>query len=282
MILDNDGVALHVMDDGVPDGPPVLFLHGITSCVHTWDWAVPLLADRHRVLRLDFRGHGRSGRASGTYHFPSYVDDAEAVCRQVIGRPAIVVGHSLGGGTAAALAQRHPELVAAAFLEDPALMRADDTLEGNSLGDVFALMRQTVPMMQAQGIAPEALAAMLGGMPGSTGAPMGTTLHADAMLAMATGLLQLDVSVLDPVVEGAMVPAFDPAAPIPVPSLVLAADSASPDAIVRAPQIARLAEHSPHTEVKVAAGASHLIHDELAQRDAYAAELLAFVAAHSD
>jgi esterase len=281
MIIDNDGVSLHVAEDGVADGPPILFLHGITSCVHTWDWAVPLFADRYRVLRLDFRGHGQSGRAQGTYHFPSYVSDAAAVCRQVIGRPAVVVGHSLGGGTAAALAQQHPDLVAAAFMEDPALFSGDEEMDDNSLMDVFAMMQQTVPMMQGQGIAVDALAEMLGAMPSTTGVPMATALHADSIRAMAQGLLQLDVHVLDPVIDGSMVVAYDSLAAIPVPSLVLAADPASPDAVVRAPQVERLAAHSPLTEVKIAPAASHLIHDELAQRDAFAADLLAFVARHS-
>jgi esterase len=277
MFIDNDGVSLHVAEDGVADGPPILFLHGITSCVDTWGWALPLLADRYRVLRLDFRGHGQSGRAPGTYQFPSYRSDAAAVCRQVIGGPAIVVGHSLGGGTAAALAQAHPEFVAAAFMEDPVLMGADDTLEGNSLGEAFALMRQMVPVMQEQGMTAQALADLLGGMPGSTGVPMAQVMHADALLAMASGLLQLDAAVLDPVITGEMVPAYDPLTAIPVPSLVLAADPASPDAVVRAVQVQRLAEHSPLTEVRVMAGAGHLIHDSLAHRQAYTDALLAFL-----
>jgi pimeloyl-ACP methyl ester carboxylesterase len=282
MMIDNEGVSLHVTDEGRPDGPPVLFLHGITSCVHTWDWVLPHLADRYRVLRLDFRGHGESGRAEGSYQFADYITDAAAVCRQLVGGPAVVVGHSLGGGTAAALAQQHPELVTAAFMEDPALMAAvdvvdGDALEGNALGDVFALMRQTVPVMQAQGMSPTELAAMLAGMPGTTGVPMGEALHPDAMEAMASGLLHLDVRVLDPVLDGSMRPAYDPDQPIPVPSLVLAADPASPDAVVRAPQVQRLAANSPHTEVRVMPGASHLIHDELGQRDAYLAALLNFL-----
>lgn len=99
MFIDNDGVALHVADDGQHDAPVVLVLHGITSCTTTWDWLVPHLVDTHRILRLDFRGHGQSGRAPGTYHFPSYLSDAIAVCEQLAGGPAFVLGHSLGGGT---------------------------------------------------------------------------------------------------------------------------------------------------------------------------------------
>ena len=38
-------------------GPVLLLLHGITSFGGTWEWIVPQLVERFRVLRLDFRGH---------------------------------------------------------------------------------------------------------------------------------------------------------------------------------------------------------------------------------
>jgi len=244
---------------------------------------VPLLAPNHRVLRLDFRGHGQSGRAEGTYHFPSYLADAVAVCEQAAGGQCVVVGHSLGGGTAAALAQQRPDLVRGIVLEDPALANRGHeqvTLEGNSLFAVFQMVRQMVPMLQQSGMMPEALAEALAITPGTDGAPMGAAMHPDAIHAMAVGLLQLDAAVLDPVLDGSMITAFDTEATIPVPGLVLAADGASPDAVVRAPDIERLAAHSPLVEVRIVAGAGHLIHDSLAHRGTLAAALLEFLAAH--
>lgn len=266
MIIDNHGVSLHVADDGDPSAPPVLVLHGITSCTATWDWLVPLLAPTHRVLRLDFRGHGGSGRAPGAYHFPEYLSDAIAVCEQVAGKPVVAVGHSLGGGTAAALAQQRPDLVSAVVLEDPALASASDTMDGNSLREAFGLMRQSVPMMQEQGMTADQVAALMGQMPSSSGAPLADLVTPDALAAMAAGLLVLDASVLDPVLEGSMRLAFDAAATIPVPGIVLAGDPGQPDTIVRQPQIDRLAVTSPHIEVRVVAGAGHLIHDSVTHR----------------
>jgi esterase len=281
MLIDNDGVSLYVAEDGDPAAPPLLLLHGITSSTSTWDWLVPDLASRHRVLRLDFRGHGRSGRAPGTYHMPSYVSDAVAVCEQVARRPCIVIGHSLGGGTAAALAQQRPDLVAGVVLEDPALFGAGDQLEGNSLLGVFALMRQSVPMLQEQQVAVDVLAGILGMSPSATGTPFAELLHADALTSTATGLLQLDASVLDPVLERTTTVAFDPLAAIPVPGLLLAADPASSDALVRKRDQDRLAEHSPLVEVRVMSGAGHLIHDELANRAGFAAAVQEFLDAAS-
>jgi pimeloyl-ACP methyl ester carboxylesterase len=269
MIIDNDGVSLHVASDGDPAAPPVLVLHGITSCTATWDWLVPLLAPTHRVLRLDFRGHGGSGRAPGAYHFPEYLSDAIAVCEQVAGAPVVAIGHSLGGGTAAALAQQRPDLVSGVILEDPALASASDTMDGNSLREAFALMRQSVPMMQEQGMTADQVAGIMGQLPSSSGAPLADVITPDALEAMAAGLLVLDASVLDPVLEGTMRLAFDATATIPVPGIVLAGDPAQPDTIVRQPQIDRLAATSGHIEVRVVAGAGHLIHDSIAHRQTF-------------
>jgi pimeloyl-ACP methyl ester carboxylesterase len=285
MQIDNHGVSLHVAEDGNPDGPAVLFLHGITSCTDTWDWALPDLVATHRVLRLDFRGHGDSARAEGTYGFTNCVADAIAAIEQLGAAPAVLVGHSLGGGTAAAVAQQRPDLVKAVLLEDPAIMEGNlegaepaDAAEGaaaepNALLAVFGMMRQTVPMLQASNMPVDGLVGMLSEGPGTDGRPMKETMQPDAIHAMASGLLRLDASVLDPVLAGVFDRVFDPHAPLPVPGIVLAGDSAMPDTIVRAPEKALLAANSPHVQVRTVAGAGHLIHDSLAHRDTMRAAL---------
>ena len=53
MQIHHDGVTLHVAEDGNPAAPPILLLHGITSFGGTWEWLVPELAERFRVLLLD-------------------------------------------------------------------------------------------------------------------------------------------------------------------------------------------------------------------------------------
>ena len=284
MIIENHGIALHVAEDGNPDGPTVLMLHGITSSTDTWNWLVPHLAADYRVLRLDFRGHGQSGRAEGSYHFPSYVSDAIAVCEQVAGSPCVVVGHSLGGGTAAAMAQQRPDLVRGLVLEDPALVgprQPGSEAPAGGLLAAFQMLRQMVPMIQQSGMTVAALTETLAAAPGASGAPMGDSMQPDALTAMASALLQLDATVLDPVLDASMTTAYDPQATIPVPGVVLAGDSAQPDTIVRAGEIALLAQHSPHIEVRVVAGAGHLIHDSLSFRATELAAVQEFLAANA-
>ncbi len=284
MIIDNEGVSLHVTHDGNPDGPTVLLLHGITGSTETWNWLVPHLATDYRVLRLDFRGHGQSGRAEGSYHFPSYVSDAIAVCEQVAAGPCVVIGHSLGGGSAAAMAQQRPDLVRGLVLEDPALVgprEPGSEAPAGGLLAAFQMLRQMVPMIQQSGMTAEALSGTLAGAPGTSGAPMGESMQPDALVAMASALLQLDVTVLDPVLDGSMTTAFVPTHAVAVPGLVLAGDSSQPDTIVRAGEIALLAQHSPHIDVRVVAGAGHLIHDSLGHRATMLDAIQEFLAANA-
>ena len=270
--LRTDTLTLHYEDDGDPNKPPILILHGITQSTATWSWLVPHLAADHRVVRLDFRGHGRSGRTPGAYTFPGYVADAQAVCEQVLGgTPAVVVGHSLGGGTAAGLAQTRPDLVRGVVLEDPAIMvpptaGESSALEGNTLLDGFRLMRESIPRLQASGIAVGDLVDILRAAPSPSGALFGDAVHDDALDAMAEAMLQLDASVLDPVFDGTNAPVFDPHRELPVPGIVLAGDPASPDTIVREADLARLTEYSPKIEQRVLRGVGHLIHDSKAHR----------------
>ncbi len=280
MQIHHDGITLHVAEDGDPAAPPILLLHGITSFGGTWDWFVPELAERFRVLRLDFRGHGASDRTPDRYGAAGYASDAIAAIEQVAGGPCVLIGHSLGGITAATVLQQRPDLVRAAVLEDPPLQRPrvdDNGLENNALMSSFRLMRDTLPGLQETGIAPELLAGILGSAPSADGTPFGERLHADALAAMAGSLLAVDVTVLDPVLNGTITSVFDLDAPLLQPCLIVAGDPAQPDSIAD-PEVAHhLADISPATEVVVVEGAGHLIHDELASRETFRSAAVEFL-----
>ncbi len=278
--LDNHGLTLHVAEDGDPDAPPVVILHGITQSTETWNWLVDDLAGTHRVLRLDFRGHGLSDRAAAYDSFDGYVSDAATVCRHA-GRPCVVIGHSLGGGTALALAQRHPDLVAAVCCEDPALAAAGPQLEGNVLLDAFRLIRDAAADLQASGISVDDLALAQRDTPSMAGPTFGELLHPDAIRAMAHGLLHLDPKVLDPVVEGRMTAPLDLGVSVDRPGMVVAADPDSPDCVARPELLAPLTAASPAIEARTVAGAGHLIHDSLDHRDTFRALALAVVAKYA-
>jgi pimeloyl-ACP methyl ester carboxylesterase len=95
-----------------------VLLHGFAGSIHWWDGVVGLLGVRHRVIRIDLLGHGGSVKPRSGYtmeHQAQLVD--EALGRLGV-RRALVVGHSMGGTVATALAQRDRRLVAGVVLID--------------------------------------------------------------------------------------------------------------------------------------------------------------------
>src|SRR5215813_7933223 len=146
LTLANGNVRLAASVDGPMDAAPILLLHGASVSRDTWDETKQQLMDRHCVWTLDFRGHGHSDRAPN-YNLAGYVSDAETALA-AIGRPAIVVGHSLGACVAGVLSQINPN-VRAVFLEDPPwfLGRAEDW-EQSVFSKLFSLLSLRMPRWQ--------------------------------------------------------------------------------------------------------------------------------------
>ena len=107
-----DGSGLHVELDGPVDGPPVVLTHteGMTSTA--WHYQKRRLAERFRSIVWDLPGCGRSrGPATGDYRLEKLARDLDAVVALAGGRPAILVGHGLGGVVALAFCALFPEKV---------------------------------------------------------------------------------------------------------------------------------------------------------------------------
>jgi len=103
------GVPLRLSEWGDPGRTPVVLSHGMFDHGRGFDLLAPLLADRFRVIAIDARGHGESGRADA-YTWHTDVMDVVNVARS-LGRPAHLVGHSKGGGIAIDAALRAPDAV---------------------------------------------------------------------------------------------------------------------------------------------------------------------------
>src|SRR5690349_13886702 len=96
-------------------GPPLVLLHGLGSSADDWLLQVPVLSQRYFTVAVDLRGHGRSRRAGdrGSFTIAQMADDVAALLEQLGQPPALVMGLSLGGCVAQALAVRHPQKVRA-------------------------------------------------------------------------------------------------------------------------------------------------------------------------
>lgn len=103
----------------VGEGAPVVLVHGLGTDASAWDRVVPILAEHHRVIRVDLPG----------YSLRSVVDvvpDATALADALVLRlerlgvgPAVFVGHSFGGAVCVIAARRHPQRCAGLALIAP-------------------------------------------------------------------------------------------------------------------------------------------------------------------
>lgn len=108
----SDGVSLHVEVDEGPPGPTIVFIHGWVCTLDSWHYQRLALRDTARMVFMDHRSHGRSGRS---YDHNSSIEQLADDLRVVLEEFApsgdlILVGHSMGGMTIMGLADAHPEL----------------------------------------------------------------------------------------------------------------------------------------------------------------------------
>src|ERR1700744_4746507 len=94
-----DGARIAVYQEGNPEGPTVVLVHGWPDSHVLWDGVVPLLAERFRIIRYDNRGVGQSGapKAVSAYTMARFADDFAAVTGDLSpGRPVHVLAHDWG------------------------------------------------------------------------------------------------------------------------------------------------------------------------------------------
>jgi non-heme chloroperoxidase len=80
----------------VGEGPPIVLLHGWSSSLRWWDRNIEALAAGHRVLALDFRGHGSSEKTASGHTMPGYAKDVHDFVAGMAAEGALLVGWSMG------------------------------------------------------------------------------------------------------------------------------------------------------------------------------------------
>lgn len=125
-------------------GPPVVLIHGVGADGGSWDAIVPSLAPRFTTVRLDLRGHGRSGHIEGPLTLADFARDVLDVLDAAGVARAHVVGFSLGGMIAQALALGHAARVDKLVLLSAVAGRTEQER---------ARVRERLEILRTQGIA---------------------------------------------------------------------------------------------------------------------------------
>lgn len=107
------GLRYNIRHWGDDEAPVVFFLHGWMDCSPTFQFVVDALQQDWHIIAPDWRGYGDSEWLSRPYWFPDYYADLHGILAHYSpGRPARVVGHSMGANIAAIYAGAFPKRIA--------------------------------------------------------------------------------------------------------------------------------------------------------------------------
>jgi pimeloyl-ACP methyl ester carboxylesterase len=113
---DIDGVRIHYQEKGA--GAPLVLLHGYTASTFAWKDVFDPLSEQFRVIAVDLKGFGFSGKPDGDYTRRAQGDLVIRLLDQLKIERAILCGNSMGGEVSMNAAVRHPDRVSALILVD--------------------------------------------------------------------------------------------------------------------------------------------------------------------
>ncbi len=117
----SDGVEIAFEDTGQGE-PALVLIHPAFSNRSHFAPLVAHLAERHRVIALDLRGHGESGVPRDGFRIADFAQDVLAVCREARVERAVLCGHSMGGAVALTAAALDPGVAAGVALLDASVL----------------------------------------------------------------------------------------------------------------------------------------------------------------
>lgn len=262
--VDLDRVRLHYAETPGP-GPALVILHGITGSHASFLPFMPALAHHAHVYAPDLRGHHLSGHTPGAYQVSDYGRDVAAFLHTVVGRPAFVAGHSLGGLVAVWLAAYAPEWVSALLLEDPPLYITQmPRLQTHSIYGLLTVLRAQLQQHHANQGTLDDLVAFVAQMPVNAEQTMLDVAGPALVRQRAVELHSLDLGVLDTALEGHILGQYQPdelLTQVRCPVHLLAGQIGFGGTLDPA-DVQRAISKFPRCTHTVFEGAGHLIHEE--------------------
>jgi non-heme chloroperoxidase len=254
----SNGITLPYVEQGDPDGTPVLFLHGFSDSWHSYELVLPYLPPSIRAIALTQRGHGDATRPESGYTPVDMAGDAAQVIEELGLGSAVVVGHSMGATVTQRFAIDYPELARGIVLLGSVNNLDQNPGVGDLVREIDALFKEDVPAF-ARAFQESTLARPI------------PAWYLDLVVAESTKLpVPIWRAVIRDLVTGA-VKSKDLAA-ISAPTLMIWGDQ---DAFIELPEQRILTRTLPNAAFLVYAGAGHALHWEDPARTA--ADIVAFV-----
>jgi N-formylmaleamate deformylase len=116
-----NGIRIHYLRTGGAK-PPVVLLHGLMGSGACWAPLARALAADFDVVMPDARGHGGSSAPDRGYSYDDLASDTAGLIRGLALERPVLLGHSMGGMTAAVVASRRDVLLRGVVLVDPTFL----------------------------------------------------------------------------------------------------------------------------------------------------------------
>ena len=120
-VCETNGIDLHYLRTGGAK-PPLILLHGLIGNGACWTPVARALEGEYDLVMPDARGHGKSSTPLHGYRYDDHASDIIGLIRSLGLAAPIVMGHSMGGMTAALVASRAAEVIRAVILVDPTFL----------------------------------------------------------------------------------------------------------------------------------------------------------------
>lgn len=116
-----NGIIMHYLRTG-GDKPPIVLLHGLMSNGACWTPLARSLEEDYDVIMPDARGHGNSSVPNHGYSYYNLANDVLSLIDVLDLQSPVLLGHSMGGMTAALIASRNPKRLRGLVLADPTFL----------------------------------------------------------------------------------------------------------------------------------------------------------------
>lgn len=116
-----NGIDIHYLRTG-SNKPPLIALHGLSGSGACWTLLARALQDRYNVIMPDARGHGASNAPPHGYLYRDLANDVLGLIKALELEAPVLLGHSMGGMTAAVVASKMGTAIRGVVLADPTFL----------------------------------------------------------------------------------------------------------------------------------------------------------------
>ncbi len=120
-ICETNGIKIHYTRTG-GSKTPLILLHGLAANGVCWTALANALEGEYDVIMPDARGHGKSSAPDHGYRYEDHANDVAGLIKAMKLSSPVLLGHSMGGMTAAVVASRRPNLLCGLILADPTFL----------------------------------------------------------------------------------------------------------------------------------------------------------------